>query len=121
MTIDLQRRRISIAIVLIGAGGLGAIGPAQTSEQVIRVVARKFDFTPNTIQLKKGVPVVLELTTADVPMGFNAPDFKVRADILPGKIARLRIVPDKAGTFDFVCDVFCGSGHEDMTGTIVVS
>lgn len=121
MTIDIQRRRISAAIVLIGVGGLGAIAAAQTGEQVVRVLARKFDFTPNTIQLKKSVPVVLEFTTADVPMGFNAPDLGVRTDILPGKVARLRIVPDKAGTFDFVCDIFCGSGHEDMTGTIVVT
>ena len=121
MTIDIRRRRITAAIVLLGVGGLGAIAGAQTAEQVIRVVAKKFDFTPNVINLKKGVPVVLEFTTTDVVMGFNAPDFKVRTDIVPGKVARLRIVPDKLGTFDFVCDIFCGSGHEDMTGTIVVT
>jgi cytochrome c oxidase subunit 2 len=32
----------------------------------------------------------------------------------------VRIVPDKAGTFAFHCDVFCGDGHEGMTGEIVV-
>ena len=121
MAIDVQRRRISAAIVLLGIGGLGAIAGAQTSEQVIRVVAKRFDFTPSTIQLKKGVPAVLEFTTLDVPMGFNLPDFKVRTDILPDKVSRVRFVPDKAGTFDFVCDIFCGSGHESMEGTIVVT
>ena len=54
-------------------------------------------------------------------MGFSAPDFNVRADILPGMIDRVRITPDKAGTFEFVCDVFCGSGHEDMSGTLIVT
>jgi len=29
--------------------------------------------------------------------------------------------PDKLGAFDFNCDVFCGSGHEEMAGRIVVS
>ena len=53
-------------------------------------------------------------------MGFSVPDFHARADILPDKVARLRIVPDKTGTFTFVCDIFCGTGHEDMEGTIVV-
>jgi len=120
MTIDIRRRRIAAGIVLLGIGGLGAAAAA-AEEQVIRVVAKKFDFTPNAIHVKKGVPVVLEFTTADVPMGFNAPDFGVRTDILPGKVARLRIVPDKVGTFDFTCDIFCGSGHEDMSGTIVVT
>jgi len=66
------------------------------------------------------VPVVLELTTADVLMGFNAPDFAVRADIIPGQVARVRLVPDKVGTFAFLCDIFCGSGHETMSGTITV-
>ena len=121
MAIDLSRRRFAAGLVLVGVGGLGAIAGAQTGEQVIRVVARRFDFTPGTIQLRKGVPAVLEFTTLDVPMGFNLPDFKVRTDILPDKVARVRFVADKAGTFDFVCDIFCGSGHESMEGTIVVS
>ena len=120
-TIDTQRRRLIVGLALLGVGGLGAVASAQTSEQVIRVVAKRFDFTPNKIQLKKGVPVVLEFTTLDVPMGFNLPDFKVRTDILPDKVSRVRLVPDKTGTFDFVCDIFCGSGHESMEGTIVVT
>jgi cytochrome c oxidase subunit 2 len=30
-------------------------------------------------------------------------------------------VPDKVGTFPFHCDIFCGEGHEDMTGKFVVT
>jgi cytochrome c oxidase subunit 2 len=94
---------------------------AEPKEKVIKIVARRFTFTPNKLTLKKGVPVVLELTTADVLMGFNAPDFDARADIIPGKVARVRLNPDKVGTFTFLCDIFCGSGHETMSGTIVVT
>jgi cytochrome c oxidase subunit 2 len=54
-------------------------------------------------------------------MGFNVPDLGARADILPGQVARVRLVPDKVGTFEFHCDIFCGSGHEQMSGTIVVT
>jgi cytochrome c oxidase subunit 2 len=49
------------------------------------------------------------------------PDFGVRADIVPGKVVQLRLVPQKTGTFDFLCDVFCGDFHEEMQGQIVVS
>ena len=118
---NLARRRFSTAIggaALAVALGLRA---AEPKEQVIKIVARRFTFTPNKLTLKKGVPVVLELTTADVLMGFNAPDFDVRADIIPGKVARVRLNPDKVGTFTFLCDIFCGSGHETMSGTIVVA
>jgi cytochrome c oxidase subunit II len=53
-------------------------------------------------------------------MGFNLPDFKTRADIVPGKTTRVRLVPDKAGSFVFLCDVFCGIGHEGMSGKLTV-
>src|SRR5262249_33544347 len=94
--------------------------PAQPAEQVIRITVKRYDFVPGEIRLKKGVPVVLEFAPADVPMGINAPDLNIRADIPTGKPTRIRVVPEKAGTFAFFCDVFCGSGHEDMTGTIIV-
>jgi cytochrome c oxidase subunit 2 len=113
------RRRFLIAAA---AGGLCAIGPALRAEdRVIKVTARRFVFTPNRIALAFGVPVVLELTSSDVLMGFNASDFGVRADIVPGAVARLRLKPDKRGEFIFNCDIFCGSGHEQMNGTFVVT
>jgi cytochrome c oxidase subunit 2 len=121
MMVDQRRRRITAGIVLLGAGALGLRAVAQPAEQVVKVVAKRYEFVPSEIRLRKGIPAVLELTSADVPMGFSAPDFHVRADILPGVVARVRLTPDQAGSFDFVCDVFCGSGHEDMSGTIVVT
>jgi cytochrome c oxidase subunit II len=93
---------------------------SQAAERVIRVRAYKFSYDPDEIVLKLKEPVVLELTSSDVVMGFNAPDFAVRATIIPGQASRVRIVPDKVGTFVFHCDVFCGDGHEDMDGTIRV-
>jgi len=106
--------------LLLGAATIGLRAAAQPGEQVVKILARRFTYTPNKLSLKRGVPVVLELTSADVLMGFNAPDFDVRADIIPGQTARVRLVPDKAGTFTFLCDIFCGSGHETMSGTITV-
>ena len=106
--------------LLLGAATIGLRAAAQPKEQIIKILARRFTYTPNKLSLKRGVPVILELTSADVLMGFNAPDFDVRADIIPGQTARVRLVPDKVGTFTFLCDIFCGSGHETMSGTITV-
>ena len=107
------------AALLAAAGGVGVL--AQGGERVVKVSARKFAFTPAEITLKKGEPVTLELSSEDVFMGFNAPDLKVRSDIVPGKLMRLRFTPDKAGTFPFLCDIFCGDGHETMSGKIIVT
>lgn len=115
-----MRATIIVVAFFIGLGAGATLVAAQPAEQVIKIAAKKFDYTPNRITLKKGVPVVLEFTSADVVMGFSVPDLGARTDIVPGQVARVRIVPDKLGTFAFFCDIFCGSGHEDMTGTITV-
>ncbi|TCV90319.1 cupredoxin domain-containing protein [Sulfurirhabdus autotrophica] len=124
MKIKSGRFKIFILAAAVGTGLFGAFVNAQTNptnEQVIQIVAKKFNYAPNVIMLKKDRPVVLEFTTLDVVMGFNVPDLKIRTDIIPGKVSRVHLVPDKAGTFPFVCDIFCGSGHEDMSGKIIVT
>jgi cytochrome c oxidase subunit 2 len=89
-------------------------------EKIIKVTAKKFEFSPERIVLKKGEPVTLELTSLDRKHGFAVPELGIHSEIKPGETARVRIVPDKAGTFAFHCDVFCGDGHEGMSGVIVV-
>jgi len=115
-----NRMRIAAGALAVGLAACGLYAVAQPAEQVIKISAKKFTYTPNQIKLKKGVPVILELTSEDVVMGLKIPDLKARADILPGQVTRLRIVPTKAGTLAFLCDIFCGSGHEDMTGAFIV-
>lgn len=88
--------------------------------RVVPVVARKWVFVPATVQARKGEALVFQLTAPEVPMGFSLPDFNVRTDVVPGKVATLALVPDKVGTFTFLCDVFCGEGHETMNGSLVV-
>ena len=90
------------------------------AEQVVRMTAKKFEYTPSQITLKKGVAVVLEITALDRDHGFKVPELGVRADLKSGQVTRVRIVPNRTGTFEFRCDVFCGSGHEDMSGEIIV-
>ena len=91
------------------------------ADTVIHMTAKKYEFTPQTVTLKQGVPVVLEIQSLDRKHGFKLEQFGVDEEISPGKPTRIRIVPDKAGTFEFHCDIFCGSGHEDMSGQIVVT
>lgn len=95
--------------------------PRSADEQIIRVTAKKFEFTPNEIKLRRNVPVILELTSADRIHGFKVPDLNLQAEVKPGEVSRVRFIPEKVGTFAFHCDRFCGSGHEEMTGQIVVT
>jgi len=103
-----------------GWGRFATAAVPDGAEQVVRMTAKKFEYTPSQITLKKGVPVVLEITALDRDHGFKIPELGIRADLKSGQVTRVRIVPDRTGTFEFRCDVFCGSGHEDMSGEIVV-
>jgi cytochrome c oxidase subunit II len=114
-------------IQLLGATAVVAVifavcarSGAAATEQVIHLTAKKFEYSPSAITVKKGQPVVIEIVSLDRKHGFTIPDLKVRSDVKPGTQNVVRFTPDKAGTFNFHCDLFCGSGHEGMAGTLVV-
>jgi cytochrome c oxidase subunit 2 len=113
--------RLFILGIWAGVSALGFVpGSAAANEPVISITAKKFEYSQPVITLKKGVPVVLELTALDRVHGFNQPDFKLRADLVPGSVTRIKFTPDKTGEFVFFCDVFCGDGHEEMSGIFIV-
>ncbi len=96
-------------------------GACAKKEQVIKITAKKFEYTPNEIKIKKGVSVVLEFTSLDRTHGFTIPTLGgLRATIEPGKVTRVPLLVQKAGVYNFHCDIFCGEGHEGMTGKIIV-
>lgn len=115
--------RLAALALGLSSAFLGAALAAQEGvgkEQVVQVTARRFTFTPDEIVVKKGRPVVLEISSEDFVHGFNVPALKLRADLPPGIVTRVRFTPERVGQYDFVCDNFCGSGHEEMHGRIVV-
>lgn len=93
---------------------------AQTG-RVIQITASQFKYEPETITLKRGEPVVLEFRTTDRKHGFKLGALDLHADVNPGEVARIAFTPDKVGRFVFACDNFCGSGHEEMDGTLVIT
>ncbi len=106
---------IAFAFVASGAD------QAKQPEQVIKITAKKFEYNPNVIKIKTGVPVVFEFTSLDRVHGFTVPDLgNIRLTIEPGKVNRITILAPKTGTYEFHCDLFCGEGHEGMTGKIIV-
>ena len=119
-------RRRDFAAALAAAAGLAAaalVQPrlARAVARTVRITARKFDFTPREIAVERGEPVVLELESLDRLHGFDAPSFGLKGEFVPGEITQLAFTPDRAGRFTFTCNVFCGDGHEEMEGEIVVT
>jgi cytochrome c oxidase subunit 2 len=118
-----------VAATLLAAGfgiALTAVAPksnlarADVNPKVIEITAKKFEFTPNEITLKKGQPVILRVTSLDRVHGFMSKPLKFDTDIAVGKTTDVAVTPDTAGDFTVICDHYCGTGHGGMKMTISV-
>ena len=93
---------------------------AAVEPKVIEISAKKFAFTPSTITLKKGEPVILRLTSADRVHGFMSRPLKIDTDIAAGKTTDVNVRPDTAGNFTVICDHYCSTGHGNMKMKVAV-
>ena len=99
--------------------------PTETTEEVqetkeFNIIAKQWDFSPSTITVNEGDNVILNIESIDVTHGFVLSGFGVSEQLVSGTTVRIEFVADKKGTFSFFCNVFCGSGHIGMKGTLVV-
>ncbi|MBI2410549.1 MAG: cupredoxin domain-containing protein [Candidatus Kerfeldbacteria bacterium] len=95
-------------------------GDTASTQKTFTIEASQFTFSPSTITVKKGDTVTLNLKSNDTTHGFSLPDFNISETLTPGKTVTVEFVADKAGTFSFACNVVCGAGHTEMTGSLVV-
>lgn len=117
-------RRVLLQGALAAAGAvLVRTGTARVADEprVIEMIARRFTYEPSEIALKAGERVVIAIRSLDFVHGMNIPDLGMRLDLMPGRVTRLELQPAVPGVIDFVCDNFCGDGHEEMHGRFVVS
>ena len=126
MMLQTRRKLLQRVLGTLGVGTLVAltgwrVAKAADAPRSIEVTSRRFTFTPNVITVKAGERVVLEVKSVDFTHGMNFPDFNIRADLIPGRVTRIELPAQRAGTYEFLCDNFCGDGHEEMHGKLVVT
>jgi cytochrome c oxidase subunit II len=93
---------------------------AAEGPRVIEIRAKKFEFSPSEIALKRGEPVLLRLTSEDRKHGFLLKPFKIDTDITPGKATDIAVTPAAAGDYTVICDHYCGTGHGNMKMRLTV-
>ncbi len=137
----------ALAVLLFGLGfahsqeAAKSVPPspaASADVKVIGVTARRYEYTPGEIHVKKGTRVQLKIHALDHTHGFKIRLFPEGAPEsgTPGlrfdpqqdsfKIAKeqdrvIEFVAERAGTYPFKCSVFCGMGHGGMKGKPVVA
>ena len=122
------------AIVILGLCAyayfvLDDIEEAKASEMRIDVVGQQFTWTfeypqeggepvrSNQLYLPEGRPVRFNIRSRDVIHDFWVPAFRMKIDAVPGLTTRIRVTPNKRGTFPVVCAELCGIGHAYMRQT----
>jgi cytochrome c oxidase subunit 2 len=74
----------------------------------------------NELHVPVGTDVKLTMTSQDVIHDIYIPDFRVKADVLPGKYTHLWFKATKPGRYHLFCAEYCGTNHSGMVGWVVV-
>ena len=127
---------LGIAVGLAGA----RTDPTQTPApqvKVIEMTAKKYEYSPSEIRVKKGSRVQLKIRAMDRTHGFKialypdgtaengAPGLKFDPQqdswkLLENEERVIEFVAERAGSYPFKCSVFCGFGHKGMKGVLIV-
>jgi len=72
----------------------------------------------NELHVPIGRPVKLIMGSEDVIHSFFIPDFRVKADVIPGRLNTLWFTASKAGKYHLFCTQYCGTKHSAMIGWV---
>lgn len=121
---------IVVGLAFIGAQNLGEIRRVDPNAMVVNVTGFqwgwRFDYpdygiTSTELYLPVNKQVLLKMTSTDVLHSFWVPEFRVKQDLVPGRITELRITPTLIGdTYKVRCAEICGTSHAYMENPVIV-
>lgn len=95
---------------------------AASAPREIPVVAQRFAFEPARIEVTEGERIRLVVSSADGVHGLEIKKFKVNKKVpRGGEQITIDFVASAPGEFPILCSEYCGKGHEEMKGTLVVT
>jgi len=72
----------------------------------------------NELHVPIGRPVKLIMGSEDVIHSFFIPDFRVKADVVPGRYNTMWFTATKPGRYHLFCTQYCGTKHSAMIGWV---
>jgi cytochrome c oxidase subunit II len=100
--------------------GLRELAPGKYEAYILAQSNPTWKFTPNEIRVPKGSTVTFYVTSADVQHGFDIQNTNINMMALPGQISKLTVRFDNPGVYPYICHEYCGVGHQNMFGKIIV-
>jgi len=120
---------VVVGLAYIGAGNLASIRRIDPQAYAVHVTgfqwAWKFDYTEYGITSKElhlmvDKQVVLQMESPDVIHSFWVPEFRIKQDVVPGRVTEYRVTPIKTGSYKVRCAELCGASHAYMEATVIV-
>jgi cytochrome c oxidase subunit II len=124
---------IVLAYAYLGAVNLADTRRVDPEAMVVNVTGLQWSWTfeypsgdgpavvSDELHLPVGKQVLLRMTSNDVIHSFWVPEFRVKQDLVPGRITELRITPILEGNYVVRCAELCGTSHAYMEKPVIVS
>ncbi|HEY7913068.1 MAG TPA: DUF5777 family beta-barrel protein [Blastocatellia bacterium] len=111
----------SILISLMAAVSQASSPFDPTAQREIRVSMKKFEFSPKQITVRKGERIKLIVKSEDVDHGIAVEELGIDQAVKAGQTKTVEFTATREGKFRMYCSVFCGDGHPEMEGEIIVT
>jgi cytochrome c oxidase subunit 2 len=111
---------LALAAALLTAPPFAAQEPAPDDARVIEVTAKRYEFAPGEIRVKKGEKVRLKVRALDRTPGLRFAEDQRNWRLEKDQERVIEFVAARAGTYSFKCSVFCGLRHGRMRGRLIV-
>ena len=124
---------IVMAYAYLGAVNLAATRRVDPEAMVVKVTGLQWSWTfeypavnglavvSDELHVPVDKQILLRMTSNDVIHSFWVPEFRVKQDLVPGRITELRITPTLEGNYKVRCAELCGTSHYSMEKPVVVS
>jgi len=99
----------------------GAVIDKGNSRYEVHIVAKMWAFDPPEVRLPPGADVDLYLSALDVVHGLYIERTNVNLMAVPGSVNAARVRFDDEGEYPVICHEYCGVGHQNMMGKIVIA
>jgi len=120
---------VVVVFAYLGAFSLGEIRKVDPNAMVINVTARTFSWSfeypeygivSDKLYLPYNRQVLLKMQSEDVIHSFWVPEFRLKQDVVPGRITEYRITPYLVGEYKVRCAEICGANHSYMEANVIV-
>ena len=121
---------IVMVFAYLGAGNLAEVRRVDPGAMPVKVTGQQWSWsfeypdygvTSTELHAPEGKQILLQMTSRDVIHSFWVPEFRLKQDLVPGRITELRVTPTLVGNYKVRCAEICGTSHAYMEAPVIVN